>query len=130
MSRTPAARQKLPLPPAMQFLHIGSIGMVLHEEVSFDKRGNPLAATYKDYHLPLISDVPTFEFLHANTPSTSLGGMRGVVEGGGVALDCSAVAGDPVGATDDFSFTTAAADGSGVAIGGGREQPCAGVPVG
>src|SRR5690606_7512746 len=55
-----------------------AIGMVLYEEMSFDDRGNPLAATYKDYMLPLISDIPTFEFLHANAPSKSVGGMRGV----------------------------------------------------
>ncbi len=61
-----------------------AIGMVLHEEVSFDARGNPLAVTYKDYHLPLISDVPTFEFVHADTPSKSVGGMRGVGEGGAI----------------------------------------------
>ncbi|HVL00271.1 MAG TPA: molybdopterin cofactor-binding domain-containing protein, partial [Dongiaceae bacterium] len=61
-----------------------AIGMVLLEEMSFDDRGNPLAATYKDYMLPLISDVPTFEYLHANTPSKSVGGMRGVGEGGAI----------------------------------------------
>jgi len=61
-----------------------AIGMVLHEEIAFDTRGNPLAATYKDYHLPLISDIPVFEFLHANTPSKSVGGMRGVGEGGAI----------------------------------------------
>ncbi len=61
-----------------------AIGMVLHEEMSFDDRGNPLAATYKDYHLPLITDVPVFEFVHANTPSQSVGGMRGVGEGGAI----------------------------------------------
>jgi carbon-monoxide dehydrogenase large subunit len=61
-----------------------AIGTVLHEEMSFDDRGNPLAATYKDYHLPLISDIPVFEFVHANTPSKSVGGMRGVGEGGAI----------------------------------------------
>ncbi len=61
-----------------------AIGMVLHEEISFDARGNPTAATYKDYHLPLISDIPVFEFVHANTPSKSVGGMRGVGEGGAI----------------------------------------------
>lgn len=61
-----------------------AIGMVLHEAVSFDARGNPTAATYKDYHLPLISDIPLFEFVHANTPSQSVGGMRGVGEGGAI----------------------------------------------
>lgn len=61
-----------------------AIGMALLEEMSFDTRGNPLAATYKDYMLPAISDVPDFEFVHANTPSKSVGGMRGVGEGGAI----------------------------------------------
>jgi carbon-monoxide dehydrogenase large subunit len=61
-----------------------AIGMVLLEEVAFDARGNPTAATYKDYLLPAISDIPDFEFLHANTPSKSVGGMRGVGEGGAI----------------------------------------------
>jgi carbon-monoxide dehydrogenase large subunit len=61
-----------------------AIGMVLLEEMSFDARGNPTVATYKDYLLPSISDVPVFEFVHANTPSQSVGGMRGVGEGGAI----------------------------------------------
>ncbi len=61
-----------------------AIGMVLLEEVGFDERGNPTAATYKDYMMPAISDIPTFEFVHANTPSQSVGGMRGVGEGGAI----------------------------------------------
>ena len=47
-------------------------------------RGNPLAATFKDYLLPAISDVPMIEFVHANTPSKTIGGMRGVGEGGAI----------------------------------------------
>jgi aerobic carbon-monoxide dehydrogenase large subunit len=43
-----------------------AIGMVLLEEMAFDARGNPTAATYKDYLLPAISDVPDFEFVHAD----------------------------------------------------------------
>jgi carbon-monoxide dehydrogenase large subunit len=61
-----------------------AIGMVLLEEMAFDARGNPTAATYKDYLLPAISDIPDFEFLHSNTPSKSVGGMRGVGEGGAI----------------------------------------------
>lgn len=61
-----------------------AIGTVLLEEVSFDARGNPTAATYKDYLLPAISDIPVFEFVHANTPSQTVGGMRGVGEGGAI----------------------------------------------
>jgi carbon-monoxide dehydrogenase large subunit len=59
-----------------------AIGTVLLEEVAYDPRGNPIAVTYKDYHLPAISDVPDFEYLHANTPSQAEGGFRGVGEGG------------------------------------------------
>ncbi len=61
-----------------------AIGTVLLEEVSFDDRGNPLAATYKDYMLPAISDIPDFEFVHASTPSQTVGGMRGCGEGGAI----------------------------------------------
>ena len=61
-----------------------AIGTVLLEEMSFDARGNPTAATYKDYLLPSISDIPVFEFVHANTPSKTIGGMRGVGEGGAI----------------------------------------------
>ena len=61
-----------------------AIGMVLLEEVRFDDRGNPLAATYKDYRLPAIADIPDFEFVHAGTPSQSVGGMRGCGEGGAI----------------------------------------------
>jgi carbon-monoxide dehydrogenase large subunit len=61
-----------------------AIGMVLLEEMAFDARGNPTVATYKDYLLPAMSDIPDFEFLHANTPSKSVGGMRGVGEGGAI----------------------------------------------
>jgi carbon-monoxide dehydrogenase large subunit len=61
-----------------------AIGMVLLEEMAFDARGNPTAATFKDYLLPAISDIPDFEFVHASTPSKSVGGMRGVGEGGAI----------------------------------------------
>lgn len=61
-----------------------AIGMVLLEELPIDSRGNVTAATYKDYLLPAITDVPVFEFVHANTPSKSVGGMRGVGEGGAI----------------------------------------------
>jgi carbon-monoxide dehydrogenase large subunit len=61
-----------------------AIGMVLFEEMAFDERGNPTAATFKDYLLPAISNVPEFEFVHANTPSHSHGGFRGVGEGGAI----------------------------------------------
>ena len=61
-----------------------AIGMVLLEDMPYDARGNPQAATFKDYLLPAISDVPVIEFVHANTPSKTIGGMRGVGEGGAI----------------------------------------------
>jgi aerobic carbon-monoxide dehydrogenase large subunit len=61
-----------------------AIGMVLLEDMPYDSNGNPQAATFKDYLMPSISDVPVFEFVHASTPSKSIGGMRGVGEGGAI----------------------------------------------
>lgn len=61
-----------------------AIGQVLLEEVHFDERGNPTAATFKDYMLPAISDVPDFEYIHANIPANNEGGFRGVGEGGAI----------------------------------------------
>ncbi len=60
------------------------IGQILLEDMPYDARGNPLAATFKDYLMPAISDIPDFEYVHANTPSASTGGMRGVGEGGAI----------------------------------------------
>lgn len=61
-----------------------AIGMVLHEQIHFDERGNPQTATFKDYHLPAISDVPDFEYMHIVTPAKGAGGFRGVGEGGAI----------------------------------------------
>ncbi|MCW1429834.1 xanthine dehydrogenase family protein molybdopterin-binding subunit [Novosphingobium sp. JCM 18896] len=61
-----------------------AIGQVLLEEMPYDDRGNPLAATFKDYLMPAYTDIPDFEYLHANTPSQTIGGMRGVGEGGAI----------------------------------------------
>jgi len=61
-----------------------AIGAVLLEEAGYDERGNPVAVTYKDYLLPSIFDVPTFEYIHACTPSKAVGGFRGVGEGGAI----------------------------------------------
>jgi carbon-monoxide dehydrogenase large subunit len=61
-----------------------AIGTVLLEDASYDARGNPQAVTFKDYMLPTIFDVPDFEYVHASTPSKSVGGFRGVGEGGAI----------------------------------------------
>jgi carbon-monoxide dehydrogenase large subunit len=60
-----------------------AIGSILLEEAGYDDRGNPIAATFKDYLLPTITDVPDFEYLHAAArPANNEGGFRGVGEGG------------------------------------------------
>ncbi|CAN7268973.1 xanthine dehydrogenase family protein molybdopterin-binding subunit [Phenylobacterium sp. LjRoot225] len=60
-----------------------AIGTVLLEEAGYDARGNPIAATFKDYLLPTFFDVPDFEHVHAAaTPAKGEGGFRGVGEGG------------------------------------------------
>jgi carbon-monoxide dehydrogenase large subunit len=61
-----------------------AIGMVLLEELAYDQAGNPTVATFKDYLMPTIHDVPEFEFIHLNTPSQAEGGFRGVGEGGAI----------------------------------------------
>jgi carbon-monoxide dehydrogenase large subunit len=61
-----------------------AIGGVLFEHASYDAAGNPLAVTFKDYLLPSVRDVPTIEFDHLCTPSDSLGGFKGVGEGGAI----------------------------------------------
>ena len=63
---------------------VQAIGGVLLEHAIYDDRGNPLAATLKDYLVPLATDVPVIEFHPIHTPSVSLGGFKGVGEGGAI----------------------------------------------
>ena len=63
---------------------VQGIGGVLFEHASTDASGNPTAVTFKDYLLPLASDVPRLEFLHIKTPSQTPGGFKGVGEGGAI----------------------------------------------
>ena len=86
-----------------------AIGQVLLEDMPFDARGNAKAATYKDYLIPAISDVPDFEYVHANTPSQSVGGMRGVGEGGAIIgpptlVNAISDALEPFGGIGDFAL--------------------------
>ena len=61
-----------------------AIGSVLLEHFIYDASGNPVTATFKDYLLPAIADVPDFEYMHICTPSVSPGGFRGIGEGGAI----------------------------------------------
>jgi carbon-monoxide dehydrogenase large subunit len=61
------------------------IGGVLYEEMAYDDEANPLATTFMDYLLPTANEVPELECSHIETPSPSLGGYKGMGEGGAIA---------------------------------------------
>jgi carbon-monoxide dehydrogenase large subunit len=62
------------------------IGTALHEEIVYDARGQPLAATFLDYHMPRAQELPPIRIGHLHTPSTVTEyGMKGMGEGGAVA---------------------------------------------
>ena len=58
------------------------VGTALHEEFLYDEDGNILTATFADYLVPTVNEVPKPEILHMRTPSpfTPLG-AKGVAEG-------------------------------------------------
>jgi carbon-monoxide dehydrogenase large subunit len=64
---------------------VQGIGGVLYEEMTYDPEGNPLATTFMDYLIPTASEVPDLTFGHVETPSASLGGYKGLGEGGAIA---------------------------------------------
>jgi carbon-monoxide dehydrogenase large subunit len=61
------------------------IGGALYEEMAYDADGNPLASTFLDYLIPTAGEVPDIECSHFETPSRSLGGHKGMGEGGAIA---------------------------------------------
>jgi len=63
---------------------VQGIGGALYEHNVYDADGNPLAATFLDYLLPTSVDVPSIEYLHIETPASTLGGYKGVGEGGAI----------------------------------------------
>jgi aerobic carbon-monoxide dehydrogenase large subunit len=64
---------------------VQGIGGALYEEMAYDTDGNPLATTFLDYLIPTVSEVPELEYGHVVTPSNSLGGYKGMGEGGAMA---------------------------------------------
>ncbi len=61
------------------------IGTALYEEMRYDDSGQPLAATFADYHLPGAPEVPTFAVDHMEFPSPiSRFGQKGIGEGGAI----------------------------------------------
>ncbi|MBI3965674.1 MAG: xanthine dehydrogenase family protein [Chloroflexi bacterium] len=72
-----------------------AIGGVLLEHIVYDEQGQMLSATYADYLLPTMTEVPRFQIEHIVTPSIgTIGGLKGVGEGGTIAAPaaiCNAV---------------------------------------
>ncbi len=52
--------------------------------MAYDADGNPLATTFLDYLAPMAGELPDFEYGHLETPSLSLGGYKGLGEGGAI----------------------------------------------
>ncbi|MGE0387728.1 MAG: xanthine dehydrogenase family protein molybdopterin-binding subunit [Gammaproteobacteria bacterium] len=70
---------------------VQGIAEVLYEEMPYDADGNPLATTFKDYLMPLITDIPEFEFEHHSSPGPSPAAIKGVGEGGAIVAPAAAV---------------------------------------
>jgi aerobic carbon-monoxide dehydrogenase large subunit len=65
---------------------VQGIGTALHEEIPYDAQGQPLAATFLDYHMPGAHELPAIRIGHLHTPATATEyGMKGMGEGGAVA---------------------------------------------
>jgi carbon-monoxide dehydrogenase large subunit len=65
---------------------VQGIGTALYEEIPYDVQGQPLAATFLDYHLPGAQELPLIRIGHLHTKATTTEyGMKGMGEGGAVA---------------------------------------------
>jgi aerobic carbon-monoxide dehydrogenase large subunit len=65
---------------------VQGIGTALHEALPYDAGGQPLAASFLDYHLPGAHELPVIRIGHLHTPATATEyGMKGMGEGGAVA---------------------------------------------
>ena len=63
---------------------VQGIGGVLFEHMVYDNDGNPLATTFLDYLLPSAPEIPDIEYGHIVKPSASIGGYKGMGEGGAI----------------------------------------------
>jgi carbon-monoxide dehydrogenase large subunit len=65
---------------------VQGIGTALYEEMRYDDNGQPLAATFADYHLPGAAEVPPIAIEHMQHASPiSRFGQKGIGEGGAIA---------------------------------------------
>jgi aerobic carbon-monoxide dehydrogenase large subunit len=65
---------------------VQGIGGALLEEIPYNADGQPLAASFMDYMVPLASDVPDIELIHMESPSPlNPLGVKGLGEGGAIA---------------------------------------------
>jgi carbon-monoxide dehydrogenase large subunit len=65
---------------------VQGIGTALCEEIPYDEGGQPLAASFLDYHLPGAFELPAIRIGHLHNPATATEyGMKGMGEGGAVA---------------------------------------------
>ncbi len=65
---------------------VQGIGTALCEEIPYDEAGQPLAASFLDYHLPGAFELPAIRIGHLHHPATATEyGMKGMGEGGAVA---------------------------------------------
>ena len=58
------------------------IAAALYEEVVYNEDGQILTASLVDYVVPAASEIPHIEVVHLETPSPTIGGFRGMGEGG------------------------------------------------
>ena len=63
---------------------VQGIGGVLFEHMVYDDNGNPLASTFLDYLLPSAPEIPDIEVGHVESMSSSIGGYKGMGEGGAI----------------------------------------------
>jgi carbon-monoxide dehydrogenase large subunit len=62
------------------------IGTAMFEQIPYDENGQPLAATFLDYHLPGAFEMPDIRIGHLHTPAVATEyGVKGMGEGGAVA---------------------------------------------
>ncbi|WP_051342679.1 xanthine dehydrogenase family protein molybdopterin-binding subunit [Pseudonocardia spinosispora] len=67
-------------------------GAALLEQLLYDDAGRPLATAFKDYLVPLATEIPELDLFHTETPTPfTLNGAKGVGESGVIAAPAAIV---------------------------------------